>query len=860
MKEIKKIIYADFIDNHTTCDTGLTVSDWIDIINNKEITSENVKYLLVKWYKSPDHDATCSEIANQINKNNITGDTIKGTMNSYLKKVCDYLSVNIIFKDDNEERKYPILFNGYCLDKSNNQNRAGAFAWQLKDEVVKAIDELGLVNQDLAYTISNITQGKTTMNKVYRIYVDKKNTCLDVNNPHICLCWPEVGDLSNFNNLEDIKELCRKTYPNLSQGLLSTIYYSLNRFKNKTNVGDLVLYREIKDNHKDNNDIVHIGQITSDYIYNEEDIGDDKEYKHIRKVKWLKTVCFDEFSDELKDSLNDTWHKRGKFIGLNKYYDEIVEKLNSLEDTPIYQWLMNHDDIDPDSFDGKYQLLREIINAYKNVDENKLDSNDINLIYFSTVSTWYSKFKRTENLINYSHLPEENKEELLILLNEIEEKTNSGKYLLDYDNEYPSSFLRSSKSTIDVSSEDVRKLIKMFIHINESTTLDACKSIIEETLKDNIPYIQSGVLSPILHTLKPTIFPIFDGIIKDYNNVFKKLGINIKNIDLTKSYLDNTILIQEFKEKHFKFKNNILFNICAKETMNIETEDIKENAYSINDFLNDVFISKEEYQDIIELLKRKKNIILSGTPGVGKSYMAKKLAYAFMGEVNDENIEMVQFHQSYSYEDFIYGYQANGTGFELTPGIFYSFSKKASENKDKPYFFIIDEINRGNLSKIFGELFMLIENDKRETASLILSHTKEKFTIPDNLYIIGMMNTADRSLAMVDYALRRRFSFVKVRPAFNSDSFKKYLKKNNTSSSMIDKIVERFTELNKEIAIDASLGEDFEIGHSYFCDNKEAITEARYQAIIKYDIKPILDEYYFDNKEKAEELYKKLIG
>lgn len=315
-------------------------------------------------------------------------------------------------------------------------------------------------------------------------------------------------------------------------------------------------------------------------------------------------------------------------------------------------------------------------------------------------------------------------------------------------------------------------------------------------------------------------------------------------------------VVEALEKLNLVDKNSI--NI-AKETMDIEQEEIKENAYTINNFLNDVFISKEEYYDIIELLKRKKNIILSGAPGVGKSYMAKKLAYAFMGEINHENIEMVQFHQSYSYEDFIYGYQANGTGFELTPGIFYQFSKKASENKDKPYFFIIDEINRGNLSKIFGELFMLIENDKRENSSLILSHNKEKFTIPNNLYIIGMMNTADRSLAMVDYALRRRFSFVKVKPAFNSDSFKKYLKRNNTSTSMIDKIVEKFTELNNEISIDASLGEDFEIGHSYFCDSKEAITEDIYQAIIKYDIKPILDEYYFDNKEKAEELYKKLI-
>ncbi len=287
-------------------------------------------------------------------------------------------------------------------------------------------------------------------------------------------------------------------------------------------------------------------------------------------------------------------------------------------------------------------------------------------------------------------------------------------------------------------------------------------------------------------------------------------------------------------------------------------EDAKYESYAPDDFVNDVFISKEEYEEIYELLLRKKNIILQGSPGVGKSFMAKKIAYAFMGEVNKKNVEMIQFHQSYSYEDFIFGYQPDGNEFKPTPGIFYSFCKKA-EKSDKPYFFIIDEINRGNLSKIFGELFMLIENDKRGNYYLTLSHTKEPFSVPKNLYIIGMMNTADRSLAIVDYALRRRFSFIKVKPAFGTQKFKEHLKNAGTADDMIQKIVDRFTELNKTIAEDSSLGEDFAIGHSYFCDNDQPITEDTYKAIIKYDIKPILDEYWFDNKNKVQQVVDKLI-
>ena len=258
-------------------------------------------------------------------------------------------------------------------------------------------------------------------------------------------------------------------------------------------------------------------------------------------------------------------------------------------------------------------------------------------------------------------------------------------------------------------------------------------------------------------------------------------------------------------------------------------------------------------------LEKKQNIILQGPPGVGKTFMAQRMAYALMGVKDKDRVRLIQFHQSYSYEEFVQGYRPTDEGgFKIKNGVFYNFCQQARNNPDDPHVFIIDEINRGNLSKIFGELLMLIEADKRsEDYAVTLSYADEnspQFHVPKNLYIIGMMNTADRSLAIVDYALRRRFSFFDLKPEFDSDGFDEHLANKGVSASLIKKVISRLTHLNDQITKDtSSLGPGYCIGHSFFAPTAEGTYDEKwYRHIIEYEIAPLLREYWFDRLEHAE--------
>lgn len=326
-------------------------------------------------------------------------------------------------------------------------------------------------------------------------------------------------------------------------------------------------------------------------------------------------------------------------------------------------------------------------------------------------------------------------------------------------------------------------------------------------------------------------------------------------------FINNQGSLFKLTEEEYEIIREVIDNKNIITEKLLKSENIK--SYKFSDDPDKPFISETDFLNTVSLLKRKKNIILQGPPGVGKTFIARKLAYEIMQEVKDANIEMVQFHQSYSYEDFIQGLRPTQKGgFDLRDGIFYSFCQRALAHPERPFFFIIDEINRGNLSKIFGELMMLIEADKREEKfALKLTYAEDeedRFYVPDNLYIIGTMNTADRSLAIVDYALRRRFAFVSLQPDYGSN-FRSFLADKGLSEGIIEHICTSISKLNNKIKEDVNLGEGFQIGHSYFCTYTNDGNENQWWTdILNYELKPLLEEIWFDDLSKVSDTVKQL--
>lgn len=402
--------------------------------------------------------------------------------------------------------------------------------------------------------------------------------------------------------------------------------------------------------------------------------------------------------------------------------------------------------------------------------------------------------------------------------------------------------------------EDMITKLQEVLNTNKSCTNDSLATwqFANEIKPGDIVFVKKGMYQIIGRGVVASDYYYDDTVKDDFNNC-RKVDWTEKGMwthPNGQAVLKTLTDITQYKD----YVQNLMDLFDSSEEEQVEEYE----EYKTTEFLSEVFMSEGDYNDLRELLLRKKNIILQGAPGVGKTFAAKRLAYSIIGEKNNDRVELVQFHQNYSYEDFIMGYKPEGNGFELKEGCFYRFCQKASQHEELPYFFIIDEINRGNMSKIFGELLMLIENDHRND-EVTLAYRDEQFSVPENVHIIGMMNTADRSLAMIDYALRRRFSFFEMKPAFGAEKFIEY--QNGLENETFNKLIDVVKELNIVITDDKSLGRGFCIGHSYFSNfEKEKLDDNLLKAIVKYDIIPTLEEYWFDNDVKVQEWSDKLNG
>lgn len=348
---------------------------------------------------------------------------------------------------------------------------------------------------------------------------------------------------------------------------------------------------------------------------------------------------------------------------------------------------------------------------------------------------------------------------------------------------------------------------------------------------------------------------IYDPTRTEYHNIRRVKWLEAFNLPLPD---DVNVPIKTLTDTtdYTKFVTFIQNNFLEKAIV----ENDKIPVYTLDQAMAGLFLPRTQFVAILASFRRKKNVILQGPPGVGKTFVADRLAFALMGKKDKSCVSMVQFHQSYSYEDFIQGYRPSTNGFVRRDGIFYDFCNRARIHSTRPFVFIIDEINRGNLSKIFGELMMLIEHDKRgpeHTIPLTYSESSgERFSVPENVHILGLMNTADRSLAVVDYALRRRFVFFDLEPQFGCDAFRATLQDRGAPTALVERIIERITVLNQAISKDdKNLGRGFEVGHSYFCpptDASETIDwDEWYRNVVEFEIAPLLREYWFDDLARA---------
>lgn len=428
---------------------------------------------------------------------------------------------------------------------------------------------------------------------------------------------------------------------------------------------------------------------------------------------------------------------------------------------------------------------------------------------------------------------------------------------------------------------------------NENTREDLVSAF------DECPMSHTRLLTMGLYWIRPATFAAYDNvnvafIKKDLPDVVTKLALGAKITG--EQFLANTETLQSWLASSSTPYNKIcelsyaawvdalgshgthdhtagqpLTDAPLAEVAEIAEE--PDDPYDVTSIREDgCFLAEDELQPMLERLRSKKNLVLQGPPGTGKTWLARRLGWALCSERDSSRVQILQFHPSLAYEDFVRGWRpstsSTGGALTLEDGPFLQACQQATDDSARDYVLVIEEINRGNPAQVLGELLTLIEADKRNPSSAMrLAYPRapdERFHVPSNLHLIGTMNVADRSLAIVDMALRRRFAFIELRPRLGED-WVEYVGQLGYDPKLLEIYGQRVHALNEQISNDSALGRQYCVGHSYFTPTVELDptgldTKQWWERVVDTDVRPLLEEYWFDRPDLADEACKKLLG
>ena len=690
----------------------------------------------------------------------------------------------------------------------------------------------------------------------------------------MALGWDRVDDLDGFKNKAAILERLKEEYPNTHKATLSKWAGQLYMFANEIRAEDMVVMPCIGKDH------VFIGVVDGEYGF---DPNPDAKFRHLRPVRWKKEpVPRNVFKRDLLSSFNSmgTIFEVKRNDALNRV--RAVLKHGSDpggqgEGDRRFEWISFYETIAERLLtfaNRREEFLRGIFAVKSRMDKDKIPFTNLEDVYADESKGPLKDICPFTSIGIFNRgITDDNRKIIAGALREfldVGEPTPEFWGGIPVLNNMKSWFFASEKNR---KSDDIDKLWEVFrraMKFAESDDEESREAFVKAYDDALQVHNTAWNLTMGLYWIRPWNYPTLDD--KSQKYIPKMLGVDIpQNVPDAAEYLKITSeLKSKFKEKDCPVHSFPELSLAAWEyppepedkPSVVPPEEPRQSpdAYSADNIMEEgCFLERSRIDEILERFKSKKNIVLQGPPGTGKTWLAKKLAFALIGTRAEENICAVQFHPNLSYEDFVRGWRPSGDGkLDLVDGPFLEIARTAKESPEEKYVVIIEEVNRGNPAQVLGELLTLLEADKRTKESAIaLAYSREdgeRVFIPENLYVIGTMNIADRSLAMVDFALRRRFAFIDLVPVLN-DRWREWChQKCGIGYEALDGIRSRIEVLNQRISNDPNLGSQFRIGHSYLTPNSTVEDpDSWFRQVVGTEIGPLLEEYWFDSPETAKE-------